>query len=378
MRKPLILVTMVLALVGLPVPVLAVERNVSDVVLVDTGTVITDDLYAAGNRVVVHGRVAGDLIASAFEDVTITGSVTGDVIALSPTTTISGRVGGSVRIVGGSVTVDGEVGGDIVTVSWEMALGGEADGDLLVWAREGAVGGAVGGNVEGQMRRMTLGGSVAGNVDITVGSLTVTDRAAVGGDLGYRSVRPSAEIETGGVAGAVVHRTPLPPNVRVRAMLLLSKLVLSLSAGVAGLVVMWAAPVASAGAVSRIRASWGRAWLRGAGISVVPLAVTAGAAALVGLVPLEAAAPVFVAMVPVVLALFGMVGALALVAPAAVYPCLGDPRAGRRAPVRAYLLGLVAVTAAVLVPWLSWVVAAVVIPIGIGGWLGGAAAESAA
>lgn len=376
MRTALLLTAVCLVLLGLPLPAGAAERNVSDVVLVDSGAVIADDLYAAGNRVIIQGRVDGDLVVSAFEDVTISGTVTGDVIAFSSTADIDGRVGGSVRFVGRSLTVGGEVGGDIVAVGWDTTVGGDLAGDLIVWSRRARLEGAVGGDVEGQMRSLVLAGSTDGNVDVTVGSLAMTEGATVGGDLGYRSREPSQQLETGGVEGAIIHRTPLPPNIRVRAMLLLAKVVLSLAAGVMGLLVMWAAPRASAAAAARVRRSWGRAWLRGTGFSLVPLVVAAGLAGAVALVPLEAALPLLVALVPVVLALFGMVGALALVAPAAVYPWLGDPRGRGRPPVRAFLFGLALVTGALLVPWLGGLAAALIVPIGIGGWLGGEAAPT--
>jgi hypothetical protein len=75
------------------------ERTQSDLVIVRAGDVIGEDLYAAASRVVVEGRIEGDLYAVAFNDVTISGEVTGDVVVAASRLELTGVVGGSVRAV---------------------------------------------------------------------------------------------------------------------------------------------------------------------------------------------------------------------------------------------------------------------------------------
>lgn len=351
-------------------PVRAVERAAADVVLVDSGATISDDLYAAGNRVVVHGRVDGDLIASAFEDVTITGVVTGDVVALAARVVVTGAVTGSVRAVGGSVTLGGDIGGDLVALGWDQTIGGSVGGDAVVWGSSVTLDGRIGGDLEGQTGRLELLGEVAGNVDVTVDTLSVGVGAVVGGDLGYRSPQPSPETERAEVGGATVHRNPLPANIRVRALLVFAKVVMSLAVGVAGLLVMWAAPGITERATNRIRTSWWRVWLQGLAVLAVPAALAAAAVGLVAVAPLQAVLPVLGVLGLLLLAVLGAVAGVAMVAPAASYPWLGSLGPGDRSRVTSFLVGLALVTAGLLLPWVSWLVVVLVLPLGLGAWWG--------
>ncbi|CAN5875729.1 hypothetical protein BH23ACT5_BH23ACT5_10260 [soil metagenome] len=368
----------VLVVVFGALPAQAAQLSASDLVLVDTGTVVTDDLYAAGNRVLILGRVEGDLVVTSFADVVVAGQVSGDVIGVAGEVTVTGTVGGSVRLIASTVTITGSVEGDVVSVAWDQTIGGEIASDVLMLAFQTGLDGVVAGNVTGQSRRLALGGTVEGNVDVTVTRLSVTEGATVGGDLGYRSDRPSSEVDRAEVGGSVTHRTPLPLNVRLRALGVLAKLVLSLMAGVVGLLVMWAVPGAAARAGAAVRRSWWRSWLRGIVLCLAPLVVIGVGAAFLAVTPPEAALPVVGVMFPVFLAVLGALAALGFAAPAAVYPWLGNLRKKEGSPVKAFLLALAMVTIVVQIPWLTWLVVGVVVPIGMGGWVGRAAPESPA
>lgn len=360
-----------LAVVGLAQPAQAAERSVSDVVLVDQGTVIEDDLYAAGNRVVIGGRVDGDLVVAAYEDVTITatGTIVGDVIGVAGSVIVAGTVEESVRVVSPRVDVTGAVGGDVILLAWDATLASNVAGEATLWTWTTEIAGTIEGDLEGQMRRLMLGGRVGGNVDVTVNHLEAREGAVVGQDLGYRSERDASGLEQADVGGVVVHRLPLPPNIRVRALLVLAKLVLGLMAAVAGLLVMWAVPGASERAVVAARESWWRSWLRGLGVMALPLAVVALAGLFLWLAPTEAGLPLVGILVPLFMAVLGVVLALAFISPVAALPWVGRLGNSDRGPVRAFLYGTVAVIIVSLVPWLAWSIVLFVVPLGIGAWL---------
>ena len=360
-------------LVGAALPAAAAERTSSDVVLVDTGTVVSDDLYAAGNRVVILGQVDGDLVVSAFEDVVVAGRVNGDVIGAAGSIEISGSVEGSVRVLASTVVVGGTVGKDVVIAAWSSTLTGDVGGDALVWGNRSNLSGVVGGDIEGQTRRMELGGRVDGRVEITVGELLIAPDTVVVGDLAYRSGSVAVGESTADVGGAVVHRRPIAPNVRVRALAVMGKVVLGLLAAVAGLLMMWAVPASSDRALAAVGASWWRAWLRGLAVLLSPLVVVAVAAVLLRLSPAEASVPVLAVFVPFFFAVVGVVAALSFVAPVAVYPWLGRLGNSGRSVVRSFLYAVPIVTVLTLLPWVVWVVALVVVPSGIGGWLSSSA-----
>lgn len=361
-----------LALVGtllLAVPAVAAQRSVSDVVLVERGTVVDDDLYAAGNRIVVEGRVTGDLVVAAYEDVTITGAVEGDVIGLAGSVVVTGSVGESLRVASPSLRVDGEVGGDVVALAWDASLLAQVGGGAVVWSWSNEVGGVLEGDLGGQSRRLVLGGEVGGDVDVTVARLEIRPGTVVGRDLGYRSRNEAVGIDSAEVGGTVVHRLPLPANIRVRALFLLGKVVLGMMAAVTGLLVMWALPGAATRAIARVRRSWWRSWLRGISVALLPIVALALALVLLRLAPVEAAVPLLAVMLPVFLAILGLVLAFAFVAPAAVFPYIGLVGNRSRGPVRSFLYGALIVLLVALVPWMIAVVVLVVVPTGIGGWL---------
>ena len=368
-RRPTAFLLSALLVAGLAIPAAAATRSVSDVVLVDSGSVITDDLYAAGNRVVIAGRVAGDLIVAAYEDVTITGTVTGDVVGVAGSVVVTGNVGESLRVAAPEVVVSGRVGDDVLAAAWSATLDGEVAGEVTLWSWAADVGGRIGGDLEGQMRTLDLHGRIDHNVDVSVRRLTVSDETSVGSDLGFRSPRPAVGIEDADVGGAVVHRLPLAPNIRIRALVLLAKVVLGLLAAIAGLVVMWALPGLTSRAIARVSESWWRAWLRGLGVLALPVVVVGQALLLLRLAPLQAAIPFLGVLGPMFIALLGLVLMLGFVAPAAVFPWLGRIGQPRRGPVRAFVYSAALVVLASLIPWVSWVIVLVLFPIGIGGWV---------
>ncbi len=368
---------MLVLILGLPLTALAAERTSADVVLVETSALVPDDLYAAGNRVVVQGRVEGDLIATAFQDVLVTGTVTGDVIAGAGSVHISGTVNGSVRAVAPTVVIDGTVGKDVVVGAWSSTVDGTVSGDALVWGNRARVAGTVGGILEGQTRRLSLGGDLQGGVDVTTGRMSVEPDTEVGGDLTYRSSTDASNVSNAAVSGVVVHRRPLAANVRIRALVVLAKIVLSMLAAVVGLLLMWAAPRPSERAQAVVGMSWWKAWLMGLGVMISPLVVLALAGVLLSLTPAEAALPVLAVFTPLGLAVTGLTAALAFASPTAVYPWVGRFGNQSRSPVRSFLYAAGLITVLLLVPWIGWVVLLVVIPIGMGGWLGAQPANEA-
>jgi len=88
----------------LSVPAAALYLKTGDNVVVPRGTIINDNLFAAGNEVNVSGRIKGDLIAFG-----------GDVV-------INAQVDGNIMVGGGDITITGSarniyVGGGDVTIA---------------------------------------------------------------------------------------------------------------------------------------------------------------------------------------------------------------------------------------------------------------------
>jgi len=247
-------------------PAVAAETANSEFVIIPSDDVLEDDLYAGAVKVVVDGVIEGDLIAFAGEEVVIEGTVTGSVFALAPRVTINGEVGGSLRVSANDVRVSGTIGRDVVIAAVDVRLDktSSVGNDVLVWAWDLTAVGHIGGDLTGSQHNLALGGEVDGDVDVSVGQVTVIETLTVTGDLGYRSDNEAVGLENAAVDGAVVHKTPLPPNIRVRALNFFGRFLVIVFLTIAALSIAWGWPDRTKRAVTRVRESPGRSWSSGA------------------------------------------------------------------------------------------------------------------
>lgn len=352
-------------------PAFAAETAASDIVIIAEGDTITDDLYAAGARVVVEGTIEGDLVAFAAEEVLISGEVTGSVLAVAPTVTVKGGVARSVRFTANRLSVSGSIGADLVGAALRVGLSPESvvDGDVLVWAFSMTAAGTIGSDLEGTQRSLDLSGSIGGDVDVSVNRLVISGPLEVAGDFGYRSASDAEGMDQATVEGVVAHKTPLPPNIRIRALGLLTRLLVILGLTCAALLVAWGWPGRTDSAGNRARASLWRALGRGALVILSPLVVAGIAALIAGLVPASASLPLLAIFVPLILALAGIVLVLSLVAGVPAILALGRALPGERGLYGSIVIGSIAAGLLWMIPWAGWLIPLLVLPIGLGAWM---------
>ncbi len=361
-----------MATLSMEAPASAAETANSQIVIIREGDVISDDLYAAAIRVIVRGRVDGDLIAFSAEEVLIEGSVGGSVMAVSPSVKVDGVVEGSLRAVAPDVSVTGRVDGDVVVaaVDAELLQGSSVGGEVLAWAWTMQSLGSVGA-LTGTMNALDLGGSSSGDVDVSVGRMRIVDRIEVGGDLGYRSDDQAEGLELVEVDGVIVDKTPLPPNIRIRALVLFLRFLLILFLAITALTVGWGWPEATHSAIDAVGSSPLANWARGAVVVFSPVFVVALAALMLALAPAAASFPLLAVLVPLTLALVGAVGAIGLVAGIPAVGWLGSRIFPRFSTHGAILAGSALTGLVWLVPVIGWLVPLLVLPLGLGAWFKG-------
>lgn len=352
-------------------PAFAAETAASDIVIIAEGDTITDDLYAAGARVVVEGTIEGDLVAFAAEEVLISGEVTGSVLAVAPTVTVKGGVARSVRFTANRLSVSGSIGADLVGAALRVGLSPDSvvDGDVLVWALSMTAAGTIGSDLEGTQRSLDLSGSIGGDVDVSINRLVISGPLEVAGDFGYRSASDAEGMDQATVEGVVAHKTPLPPNIRIRALGLLTRFLVILGLTCAALLVAWGWPGRTDSAGNRARASLWRALGRGALVILSPLVVAGIAALIAGLVPASASVPLLAIFVPLILALAGIVLVLSLVAGVPAILALGRALPGERGLYGSIVIGSIAAGLLWMIPWAGWLIPLLVLPIGLGAWM---------
>ena len=350
---------------------MAAETASSDLVIIREDVVISDDLYASGVRIIIQGKVDGDLIALAAEDVLIEGEVTGSVFVLASELTVSGVVGGSIRAGVRRLEITGTVGKDVVGAGLRYELGESAtvENDVLLWAVNGASRASVGGDLSSTASSIELEGSVDGDVALAVSRLSVTGPLDVSGDLGYRSENQATGLEQATIGGVIAHQTPLPLNVRVRALGLLAKLLAIIGMTAAALLVAWSSPRRTEAAADVAAGRPIRAYSIGLGVMLSPALLAFAAGLVVALVPPEFSLPLLAIFAPLVLALIGIVFVLSLVAGVPAVLAIG-----RRFPRDFGLFGSVLVGAGLvgviwLIPLVGWFIPIVVLPLGMGAWI---------
>lgn len=360
-------------LVGFATPAMAVETSNSEFMIVPEGEVFPEDLYAGSIRVLIDGTLDGDLVAFAAEEIVINGTVTGTVTAVAPSVTVNGRVGETLRASGASLTVNGEVGGDLVAavVEAELSPGSNIDGDVLVWAWDARALGAVGGDLTGSQRGLDLAGDVGGDLDVSVSRLTLVDSLRVSGDLGYRSESTAEDIDRAEVGGTIVEKSPLPPNLRLRALAIMGRLLTVLVLSVTALSVAYGWPRRSAVAIGMAGAAPVRRWLVGAPILLSPVIATAVTVLILQLAPAEMAFPLLIVLIPVILGLVGLVLALTLVAGLPAVGWLGGVLFKRLDLYGSILAGSLLVGLVWYLPFVGWLIPLLVLPIGLGAWIAG-------
>lgn len=353
-------------------PALAVQTSNAEFVIIPEDDVLEDDLYAAAIRVVVEGTIDGDLIAFAAEEVVIEGTVTGSVLALTPRITVNGAVDGSLRFAATTLSVQGTVGGDLVGTAWETRLAAESEveGEVLVWSWDADLEGTIGSDLGGSQRHLALSGEVVGDVDVSVGTLLLPSELRVGGDFGYRSASPAQGLERATVDGAVVEKSTLPPNLRVRALGMLGRFLAVLFLALSALTVAYGWPEGTDAAVARVGSSPVRNWLRGAVVLFSPLLVVMATVLLLILAPAAAALPLLAVLVPLILALLGLSFAVTLIAGIPVVGWVGRSVLRQADLYRSLLAGSVLAGVVWFLPFVGWIVPLLVLPVGLGAWMG--------
>jgi cytoskeletal protein CcmA (bactofilin family) len=200
-------------------------------VVISAGQVINDDLYLAGETILLNGTVKGDAVVAA-KQITVNGTVEGDLIAAGQVITLNGTVGDDVRLAGQVLIIQpkARIADDAIAAgfSLENQAGSTVGGDLAVFANQALLAGTVKQNAIAATNALELRGTVGGNMQATaVGDpnlveipflpqppvtvvpvkpgLTLTDTARVGGKVNYKSaiaaqISPKAKI-AGGIVG---------------------------------------------------------------------------------------------------------------------------------------------------------------------------------
>ena len=318
------------------------------------------DLMLAGNEVRVRGEALEDVVA-AGNDVTISGPVRGYVLAAGRNVVVDGSIGNDLYAAAATLTLDAPVADNAVLAGGEVYL----RPDAVVQHDVVATGGTV--RIEGTMLRdlklaagnATLASEVGGSVEARVGQLTVLPTAVVRGDLKVYSTTPPQIAPEAQVLGRIEH---IPVDEAGWAASWFRRwgysfLALSLVGLVAvGLSSLWTGRVAAA-----VTDRPGTTLLTGlAGLVLIPILAVLLMITVIG-IPL---AMMVLALFAVALLLSGVFASW--LAGGWLLARLGRPDASRWGRI---LVGALAVSLLVSVPWLGTIVGFLILLAGLGALL---------
>ena len=259
-----------------PTPVGAL--SVSGTVVIQAGRVIDEDLFAAGGRVIVEGRIKGDLTV-VTRNLIINGVVEGDVNGLAWSADVPGEVGGSLRLAAWEIDVGGSVGDDVLSFARSLEVDGRVGRDVLLAGVSARNSGTIGGEIRGELLwGLYVDGSVAEDIDVGLHRLTITGSASVGSAVSWRqgligqnirgwttrtSISPDADV------GLIAEVRPIPTDLSVRALRLLFQMLRFISLLFSGILLIYLFPRLS-------RRATERAWSRPASSFGIGLLVFAG------------------------------------------------------------------------------------------------------
>jgi len=202
--------------------------------VIPAGQTIEDDVFIAGDNVLVEGTVTGDLFAFG-SNIRINGTVGGSLFGAGQTIAVNGEVAGSVYAAGSSAILGGasSVGRNVYYAGFglEAQPGSRVQRDLITAGYQALLSGSVERDVSASVGALVISGEIGRNVRADVGApdeggfmffappgapaavppgIRVTEGAAIGGRLTY--VSPEAQEDAIGAepAEGIVHQTPVP------------------------------------------------------------------------------------------------------------------------------------------------------------------------
>jgi len=165
----------------------AAKIEVGDYTL-DKESIVEDDLYVSGERVVINGVVDGDLIVTG-QNITVDGTVTGDIYLFGTTVTVGGNIYGNAILVGSTVTTSGTITENTYIGSMIADLDGTFNKDIAAATGTFKLNGSVGDDARVASGQVISNATVGGDFLLAGDNYTVEEKN-VYGDLIAGSEHP--------------------------------------------------------------------------------------------------------------------------------------------------------------------------------------------
>lgn len=166
------------------------DIRTGNVIRIDTA--VSEDLYAAAQKIIIKAPVRGDLIG-AGQEIRIEDSIYGDINAACEILHISGPVMDDARIAVRAITLESEIMGDLVVFAAEthIAKNARIRGDLIVFSGEVTIDGTIDGAIILKGGKITINGSIQGSAKVSAGELIINGSINGPAELAANSIQLS-------------------------------------------------------------------------------------------------------------------------------------------------------------------------------------------
>ncbi len=172
-------------MVVVPVPASALEiRSDQGVITIPEDETIDDTLIAAAERIMIKGRITGDLLVAGSR-IDVDGTVEGNLIAFAETVTVRGKVGGMVLGAGSTFELAGaSVGGDFWAAGDKVTIDNEArvTRNATIAGQNATVHGSVGRDLHAFAEIVEVNGELGEDLEAFGNRVRLLDDAHVGGN----------------------------------------------------------------------------------------------------------------------------------------------------------------------------------------------------
>lgn len=203
MKKILLGSTFSLLMILSAGPVLATTFLSDQQVQIDE--IAEDDLYIAGNDVIINNDIKGDLFVTG-SNVVLNGNVYGDLFVAAGNVVLNGKVADDARIIGGKIVIKNNIGSDLMVSGGNVTIDKNVfiSGDLSAGVGLLDFSGEVAKDVEAVAFNLQYKGKIQGNAKFIVDkNVSIADSSLIGGDLSYYAIQ-KAIFPTEVVHGKVV------------------------------------------------------------------------------------------------------------------------------------------------------------------------------
>lgn len=210
-RSIFLLVALITVFAFLMSPIALAQTNFRSATLtvLQKSEVVNENYFATGDNVQISGTINGD-VYTAGGNVTVDGTVNGDLLVAGGAVNINGKVAGDIRGAGGQVNLSGEVGKNVTLVGGQITINSEAKlpGSITVAGGTIDVKAPVAGSIEVAGGNLMVSNKVGENLNFAGGNLQIGPTANISGNVTYYSEQRALISESATITGETKQYMP--------------------------------------------------------------------------------------------------------------------------------------------------------------------------